>query len=455
MNSVAQLKDLSSFQYRIGMTGIFLLALFLRFWKLSQFNSFVFDEVYYAKFANYYLIGTDFFNSHPPLSQYIIAIGIWLGSYFPASPETMNNLAGSLRSTFSYRWINALSGSFIPILVGAIAYQLTLRRSYSLITALLILFDGLFLVESRYALNNVYLVLFGLLGQLYFLLSLRTHQKNLYLILSRIFLGCAIAVKWNGLAFLLGIILMLILIKMKLFFSSIKANDQINLNWKQLLLSLCIIPLLTYSVLWIPHLIMNPQYNFLEVHQEILAFHQKIKGNDSKIHPYCSPWYSWLVMWRPIAYLYETKIIADQKIIYDVHAMGNPILWWLSTVAILMFFLISIFKLFNKKNSQFIYFNPLIFIYILANYSSNLLPWLAVDRCTFIYHYLGAYVFAILALAWIIEAWLFSDLLSYKILGKLTLILIAVAFIYWLPIYFGLPLTEKQFIVRMIFKNWI
>ena len=38
---------------------IFLLSLGLRFWNLGQFNTLVFDEVYYAKFANHYLIKTN------------------------------------------------------------------------------------------------------------------------------------------------------------------------------------------------------------------------------------------------------------------------------------------------------------------------------------------------------------------------------------------------------------
>jgi dolichyl-phosphate-mannose--protein O-mannosyl transferase len=43
---------------------------------IERFNTLVFDEVYYAKFAKDYLTKTPFFNPHPPLSQYIIAIGI-------------------------------------------------------------------------------------------------------------------------------------------------------------------------------------------------------------------------------------------------------------------------------------------------------------------------------------------------------------------------------------------
>ncbi|NJL91441.1 MAG: phospholipid carrier-dependent glycosyltransferase, partial [Coleofasciculaceae cyanobacterium SM2_1_6] len=96
----------------MGLSAIFAASLTLRFWGLGRFNALVFDEVYYAKFANNYLTGTNFFNAHPPLSQYIIAIGIWLGSLMPIGQDTINELTGSLRSTFSYRWLNALTGSF-------------------------------------------------------------------------------------------------------------------------------------------------------------------------------------------------------------------------------------------------------------------------------------------------------------------------------------------------------
>lgn len=146
-------------QFWMGLIFVFVISISLRFWGLSRFNTLVFDEVYYAKFANDYLTHTKFFNAHPPLSQYIIAIGIWIGSHIPIGQDTLNDLTGSLRSTWSYRWLNALTGSFIPLVVAGIAYQLTHRKSYAAIAAIFAACDGLFLVESRYALNNVYLVI--------------------------------------------------------------------------------------------------------------------------------------------------------------------------------------------------------------------------------------------------------------------------------------------------------
>jgi dolichyl-phosphate-mannose--protein O-mannosyl transferase len=459
--------------FKLVMIGIFLFSLFIRLWRLSQFNVLVFDEVYYAKFANDYLIGTHFFNSHPPLSQYLIAMGIWLGSHLPAATDSVNDLTGSLRSTFSYRWLNALTGSFLPLVVGAIAYQLSHRRSYTMIASLLTAFDGLFLVESRYALNNIYLVIFGLLGHLFFLMALNNcpHQSWLLLI-SGVFLGASAAVKWNGLGFLLGIYILLAIAWLNYplnFWQRYGFSKKYNFNteldflkkiraikWQYLVFNLGLIPFFTYSILWIPHLLMNPEYGFWAVHQKILAFHESI-GSGPKVHPYCSRWYSWLFMWRPVAYFYEkSQVSPGVQQIHDVHAMGNPIVWWLSTVAIITALIGLIIKLFLRKQSLNATGDHVwISTYLTVNYVANLLPWVKVSRCTFLYHYMAAYVFAILALAVIVDRCLRSNSKRYRTAGKLVLVLVIAAFIYWLPIYLGLPLSTQDYYLRMLFSNWI
>lgn len=433
--------------YIFSIASIFVVSSILRFWNLSQFNTLVFDEVYYAKYANNYLTGTSFFNSHPPLSQYIIALGIWLASHFPAPPDTINNLTGSLRSTFSYRWLNALTGSFIPLLVGAVAYQLTRRRSCALLATLFVASDGLFLVESRYALNNIYLVLFGLLGQWLFLLYIN-HGKAWQIWMAGIFFGSSIAIKWNGLSFLLGAYLFLAVRWLDGGFRKqhLKPPD-LRAIW-----ALGGLPFLTYSFLWIPHLLMNPQYSFWKVHQKIWEFHHNIGGNTLDVHPYCSPWYSWPIMGRPIAYFYE--ISEDKKYIYDVHAMGNPILLWLSTLAILWMLFWLVRYLFFKREKR-TDFNSQLAAYLTGNYAANLLLWLPVKRCTFLYHYMGAYTFAILALAWLVDCGLRSRLPSYRRAGIIAISLIVAGFIYWMPIYLGLPLSQRGYQLRLLFPHWI
>lgn len=472
--------------FGIGLTTIFFISIALRFWGLGRFNTLVFDEVYYAKFANNYLTGTHFFNAHPPLSQYIIAIGMWIGSHLSIGQDTVNSFTGSLRSTWSYRWLNALTGSFIPLVVAALAYQLNCRKSFALVAALFAAADGLFLVESRYALNNVYLDILGLLGQLFFLIALgqQKRQRWVSLALSGVFFGASACIKWNGLWFLLGVymiwvaawVMQWVLSRLKGPELEIKNGKPLKtplqnltqLNVFHILGNFAIIPVLTYSLLWIPHLQMNPTPGFWEAQKEILEFHEKI-GDGPKVHPYCSKWYSWLLMWRPVAYFYQTARNTTEQVpaypplpggvgqvVYDVHAIGNPFLWWLSTAAIFLIVLLLAIRFIEGvgwKLSPTPY--TWIALYLVLNWLAQLLPWVKVTRCTFLYHYMGASVFSGLALAWLVDRWLHSKQLHYRSAGVTVIVLVLLAFVFWLPIYLGLPISAQGYQIRMWFSSWI
>ncbi|MFN5516414.1 MAG: phospholipid carrier-dependent glycosyltransferase [Cyanobacteriota bacterium] len=433
--------------FNIAVLLVFLVSLSLRFWGLERFNALVFDEVYYAKFANDYWLGKPFFPSHPPLSHYLIALGLRIGSLFPSAPDSVNTLTGSLHSTWSYRWLNALIGSWIPLLVGTVAYLLTQRRMLTLLVMVLALLDGLYLVESRYALNNIYLVFFGLLGQIGVLAYLRRRRLR-FLILGGVFLGCAGAVKWNGFAFLLGIYLL-----WGLAWLWREEKNPLQ-RWRALkplpvVLTLVLLPALTYSLLWIPHLLLNPDYRSLEgfgrIHWETWQYHNRI-GNDPSVHPYCSPWYSWLILWRPVAYYYQT--VGAHQIIYDVHSMANPILLWLSTGALLLWFGSLIL---NRDRA----YPREISFYIGVNYLVNLLPWLKISRCAFFYHYMSAYLFSWFALALVLETLWHQRSAFARPVFWLTLGMIILGFLYWLPIFLGLPLTPAAFGARMLLRSWI
>lgn len=495
--------------FRIGIAGIFFLSLTLRFWGLDRFNTLVFDEVYYAKFGNNYLNHIPFFDGHPPLGKYIIALGIWLSSHCPFWQDTVNGLTGSLLAPWSYRWINALLGSFIPIIIVFISYQLSYRRSFALLSGLFTACDGLFIVESRYALINIYIVLFGLLGQWLFLLALASqkHQRRFYLIISGVSFGLSVSTKWNGSFFLGGTYLIWIIgliwqgiskttnVRDNVSGSStnnssitsfrgqksISDNQSLlqnltQINVWEISFFLGIIPLLVYSLIWIPHLQIDTRYGFIEVHKQILAFHERLGGNTPKVHPYCAAWYKWPLMTRPMAYYYQTtQSITDPlpvlgpplpagtgKVIYDVHAMGNPFLWWFSVAAIV--FLIGL--LLSKIVVPLIQHRRLpiaarlntdtwIAIYLVLNYAINLVPWMKVTRCVFIYHYMTAVVFAFMAIAWFVDQCLSSYYRPLRAIGVTISFLILAAFVFWIPIYLGLPLSPDNYKLRMWFNSWI
>jgi dolichyl-phosphate-mannose-protein mannosyltransferase len=526
--------------YWWAMVAIFALSIGLRFWGLGRFNSFVFDEIYYAKFANNYLTNTPFFNAHPPLSQYIIAIGIWLGDMLPIGHDTVNSLTGSERTTFSYRWFNAIFGAFIPPVTGFIAYQLSRRPTHMVLAALLMAMDGLFLVDSRYALNNVFLVLFGILGQLLLLLALncKNWSRALYMLGSGVFFGLSIACKWNGLWFLLGIWLLLGVIVVHQMLTgrqttTIKVKERPSILVKlstvkfwEIGLFLLLIPAATYALSWIPHLLQNPQPDFWAMQKEILFYHSKV-GNGKDVHPYCANWYTWPLMMRPLAYYYEvvkSPISQDLDKIYDVHALGNPVLWWLAFgavfvmtrrflwslrtgnfrilgvgIAVLLLFdfirglflvqlitgirnfyayspsisLTSVFvigaviklvqilivlvtvyyflKSADKKNWDLNSQTIALPTFFLANYGANLFPWIPVTRCIYIYHYMGSLTFAIIGLAWFIDRWLHSSIAQLRGWGVTAIFLIAASFAWWMPIYLGIPLSQNELAMRMLF----
>jgi dolichyl-phosphate-mannose--protein O-mannosyl transferase len=110
-----------------------------------------------------------------------------------------------------------------------------------------------------------------------------------------------------------------------------------------------------------------------------------------------------------------------------------------------------------RISSQFFTTIPLrgLTIYIVVNYGVSLLPWLAVSRCTFFYHYLPAYGFSILALALVLETLLQQPQTHYRVMAFTCLALVAIAFWYWFPVFLGLPLTPQGFSLRMIFPSWI
>jgi dolichyl-phosphate-mannose-protein mannosyltransferase len=460
-----------------GIIIVCLMSIGLRFWGLGRFNVFVFDEVYYAKFANNYLTNTQFFNSHPPLSQYLIAIGIWIGDRLPIGQDTTNTLTGSLHSTFSYRWINAFFGSLIPPVVAGLAYQLSQRLSYAFLAALFISLDGLFLVDSRYALNNIHLIFFGLLGQLLVLVASKNDRNNrlFFLLGAGISFGASAACKWNGLWFLFGIYILIIIAKIwKLIQSNDRDSvfnsslfDQLNkIGIVEIMISLVIVPITVYSLLWIPHLLQNPTPNFIDVQWSILNYHEHV-GNGSSIHPYCANWYTWPLLMRPLAY-YFTEYKPDYY--YDVHAMGNPLLWWLALASIFGSIWISIknsWFIINKLTIERAVLAPIgelninylaVPLFVLINYAANLLPWVRVTRCLFIYHYMGGILFAIMGLAWVVDMGLRSNSRLWQAAGLTTIFGVAASFVFWLPIYLGLPIEKTDLHYRLwdfwIF-NWI
>jgi dolichyl-phosphate-mannose--protein O-mannosyl transferase len=345
-------------------------ALVLHFWGLSRFNGLVFDEIFFPKFAQNYIDGSPYFDAHPPLGKMLIALGMRVSNLTGQLGVDANNEIGSPYPAWAYRWVDALAGTLLPLIFAGIVWQLSRRWRAMLLAALPVSLDGLFLVEARYGLINIFLMFFGLLGQYLFLSALsasRPTRQLVLIMLAGASLGAAISVKWSGIAFLAVLWGLWTLAWLQRFWlewvpgrraparSSVTAEASAGMYPLQrstrlsiwtMLMALFVVPLVVYVLQWQPYLEAN-NTNFFDIHRQMLSYHESVK-DDSSVHPYCSRWSTWPLMERPMSYLFTPRSPqaleptappppdAPPNITHAVHAMGNPVLWWFVVPSILV-----------------------------------------------------------------------------------------------------------------------
>ena len=282
-------------QYKTLYVGLLILigAFTLRFFHLGDIPGSTFDEVFYPRYGFDYLTGETFFYSHPPLGNYIYTAAIWIYYQLPwVDLASIDSLTFEQLPPLSYRWINAVFGSLLCLLAYFLANAVSKNKNFALIVSFFVAIDGSLLVDSRFALPNVFIVFFGLSALLCAAKSKFSDDHARYwLLFCGIFLGLTASVKWNGLGYILAItsfVLTLYLInRFDLYRLGKEAFSQDNQEritminsvpkWEYLIYFLAM-PLLVYVLIFIPDLQFNTQHNFLERHQEMMGYHQTMVG---------------------------------------------------------------------------------------------------------------------------------------------------------------------------------
>jgi dolichyl-phosphate-mannose--protein O-mannosyl transferase len=404
------------------IAAILTFALSIRLWRLSLPTGYVFDEVYYAKNANSLLSsaveldaqGQAEFVVHPPFGKWLIAIGI----RFFGNEE------------FGWRFASAIFGTLSILLIYLIVKKLFNSEFLSITAALLMAFDGLNLVMSRVALLDIFLMFFILLS-IYFLIT-----NNLWLSGSAI--GLAISIKWSA-AFLIPLVILFVVIYNKVTFRNLyKVVSQFTLlpisiyfaSWSGWIFS---------SQGWARQSESNVFASLWNYHLQILDFHQ---GLDDKHAYQANPW-SWLVLGRPTSFYYESPSdCGAEKCAQEILAIGTPLLWWISIFAVAITFGFLVTKLERAA------------VIILLGFAGTYLPWFFIQsRTTFYFYSISSLPFLILALIYCFNQLL--NIANYKKYIISFVILVAINFIYFLPIYLGISIPYSQWLSRMWFESWI
>ena len=443
------------------LLAIIFLGFFLRTFNLGSIPGETFDEVFYPVFGLNYILGEPFFSVHPPVGTYLISLSIYIYHLLPwTEPVLSSGISISDLNPVSYRWLNAIAGTAIIYVSYKLCIELFDKKHLALLAALFFALDGSLLVDSRFGLINVYLSLFGLLSVLFLLQYFKGKGNLPFLFMGCFILGLTFSIKWNGLGFWLMSMLFILFI---LFLNIILKTEQQGslLSQEQKLrssfLSVLLVPFVGYLIFWIPDLFFNST-DIVDKHFQMASYHTD--NVEQKLHPYSSSWFTWPIMLRPIAYYFSSQEVLNASgnslnVFSAVHSFPNPALTLFSSIAI---FIMSLnwFNSFSKAISSKAYDSDFVATtFILLGYYANFLPWALVSRSAFIYHYQASACFSFIALAYLLYRVSLKERAEYRVLYIISLSLIVIAAIYWLPIQIGLDISGEAFQSRMWLDSWI
>jgi dolichyl-phosphate-mannose--protein O-mannosyl transferase len=296
-------------------------ALFRLPW-LGHPASEVFDEVYHAKTALQYLQGAPPVEwVHPPTAKLIIAIGVWAFGY----------------ESWAWRLLPALAGIALAPVFYLLARAAVSRERAALIASVLLLCDGVYLVQSRIAMTNIFAVLFQISSAALILHAVRRPRLPAVLMAAAgLTLGLALSTRWTSL-WAWGFLGLVVLIARGRRLISVREIALVYLAFVAL-------PVLVYVASYIPWAIQQRHdlgsvkglytavFELWRLQKAIWRYHADLRAT----HPYFSAWYTWPWLYRPTWYYF----LQQGGWVRGIVAIGNPALWWAS-VPITLWALIS------------------------------------------------------------------------------------------------------------------
>jgi hypothetical protein len=437
---------------------------------LSPSNGQVFDEVYFPVDAYNDVKGiqlcrpstTDcrfnYFDPEPPLAKMFIAAGEWGYGWYRVHFEGAKGSYIDLGfNTFGWRIAACIFGILCVPMMYLFARRLWANRLFAIAAATLVTFDGMFFVQSRIGMIDIFPIFFIMLAYFLFLVHIQSRTRRgsiLSLLALGIVLGIGVASKWIVLAAFASIVFFLVLRFLKRGIAShigpirewAKGDGPVvpgGVPWLAYLgvalIALIAIPLVIYVESWYPFFARGQFHNLADLiayQKESYDYHAHLVAT----HPYGSPWWSWPFLSRPVLYYAEytglgTDHWTGQPLVAWMADLGNPWIWWTSLPCLvsLPYFIVR-YKSFPAA-------------LILVGFITQYLPWSQISRVIFMYHMFGGLIFMILALAFVLAQ--IAERVPHA--GKKILIghlAVSVAFFcYFYPVWTALPISNSALYV--------
>ena len=436
---------------------------------LSPPNGQVFDEIYFPVDAYNDVRGMEtckpstvncrynYFDPEPPLAKMFIAAGEWGYGWYRANFQGATGAYIDLGfNTFGWRIAACIFGTLCIPMMYLFARRLWPNRLFAISAATFACFDGMFFIQSRIGMIDIFPVFFILLAYFMYLVHIQSRSQSsslASLVALGVVLGIGIASKWIVLAAFASIVFLMIV-------RAIRHNVDFHIGppgnpfwswgrgegttipggawWPTYLViavvALVVIPVAIYVGSWYPFFARGQFHNLadlIDYQKQSFVYHATLKAT----HPYGSPWWSWPLLARPVLYYAEyTNLGVDhwtgEALISRMSNLGNPWIWWTSLpcVVSLPYFIIR-----HKSFPATV---------ILLGFITQWLPWSQISRVIFMYHMFGGLIFMVLALAFVLVK--LSEQLQTsgrRLLVFNHLALAVVFFFYFYPVWTGLPIS--------------
>lgn len=421
-------------------------------------DSTYFDEIYHGRTG--YEMVYNYYNyewTHPPLGKFIISLGIRAFGMCPFGWRLPGTLFGIAMLPFFYLFSRRI-----------------LKETWmATVTTILFAADFMHFTQTRIATIDVF-VTFFIICMYYFMYQYtkmsfydtKLIKTFIPLLCSGIAMGLGCASKWTGVyaGLGLGVIFFITMIRRYIEYrhawmdpkgssGNIK-NETIVREFKNKILSTLGFCLLAFVA--IPGTIFTLSYipfnngrdegliaRMIRNQKDMWDYHSNLDAT----HPFQSNWYEWIIIKRPI--WYYTKSVAD-GLQENISAFGNPLVWWAGIPA----FFFIVYLVIAKKDKTALFLG--------LSYMAQLLPWVGVSRCTFIYHYFPSVPFIALMVGYsmyqICSMSKKSGASNYKVAKGICIAYAALAvvvFAIYYPVLSGYPISVDYGLKLRLFSSWV
>lgn len=453
---------------------------------------------------------------HPPLGKWSIAAGIKL---FGDNP-------------FGWRFSVALAGTLAVVVMVRLARRMFGSTLLGAFAGLLLAMDGLEFVQSRVGILDIFLMFFELVALACLVIDRDWGRQRMALrleagapssspgpglglrpwrLLTAFFLGCALAVKWDGLYVIPAYALVAMawdvgLRRSALIPSPLRAT--IRRDWFGWLPTYVLVPAATYTATWTGWFLASNQWawdrsnyqaqpsgttidrggffgsigNWLSYQCDAYNFHknltdnQHISGgvaipivdyckdgvsfyNPGTLHPYLSKPWSWFFLSRPVAFYYQAPpkgvdgchtTAAAGGCSSEILDIGTPAIWWAALPALVI--VIGLWFAHRDWRAAM----------ILVLFAATFFPWMLFEsRQMFFFYALTCLPFLVLALTMVAGLALGPPGASLErrrtgaVAVGLYLLIVAANFFFFLPILTGETLSTAHWHWRIWFPGWV